>query len=102
MSNPTARCLSQGYHPMSPSTDMLPALPPMSSFRGGGVAPPPPPPPQSAYSSPPPPTTNGADLPPTSTRVPSSGSGTQQTGDALGKALASVSTVRFFRYFLKY
>lgn len=83
-------CLfAQGYHPMSSpgSHDMMQpsasGLPPMSSFRGNGPAPGGS---SSSYGSTSPPV-NGSDM------VPPQGhaSGSSQS-DALGKALASVST----------
>ena len=81
-------CLFQGFHhPVSPTQEMINSgLPPMSSFRGQTV-----PPSSSSFSSTSP-TVNGADM--VSNR--SNQGASQQTGDALGKALASVSWNFYF------
>jgi hypothetical protein len=75
----------QGYHPVSPDQEamMSSGLPPMSTFRGGPTT--------SSYTNTSP-TVNGSDM------IASRGShgnqgATSQTGDALGKALASVSNL---------
>ena len=66
-------------------------LPPMSTFRGpgGGNAPPGPP-----TSSPP---VNGGGSTPSADMVSAPTANSQQTGDALGKALTAVSSLLFFR-----
>lgn len=66
----------QGQYPSQHESMINSGLPPMSSFRGGQ-------PTTSAYSSTSPSVVNGSDM----IRNPAS----SQTGDALGKALASVS-----------
>ena len=79
----------QGYHAMSPNAEMMPGLPPMSSFRGGSL------PPSSAPYNNTSPAVNSSEIvgatnhANTSVAAPSGGS--PETGDALGKALASVS-----------
>ena len=87
------RVFSQGYPTMSPQHDSLmsSSLPPMSTFRGGQQVPPTS---SSNYSSTSP-TLHGTDLaappsahPPNAAAAPPGGS---QTGDALGKALGTVS-----------
>ncbi len=76
------------HHQMSPGshTDLLASgLPPMSSFRGGQVP--------SSYPDTPP-TVNGSEIPVgQGQQPPPPPPTTSQTGDALGKALASVSIV---------
>ena len=69
----------QGYpHPVSPNQDLLNSgLPPMSTFRGQPI------PPSSATY------TNSS----SSVTTGNQGQGSSQTGDALGKALASVSMI---------
>ncbi|XP_041355899.1 transcription factor 4-like isoform X1 [Gigantopelta aegis] len=70
------------YHPMSPNQDamnMSSGLPPMSTFRGSSM-----PTTSSAYSSTSP-SVNGTEMLPSR-----SSQGSSQTGDALGKALASI------------
>lgn len=78
-------CSFQGYSTLSPNHNamMPPGLPPMSIFRPDGQLPPS----SSGYSNTSP-TVNGSEM------INSRGSqGSSQTGDALGKALASVSKV---------
>ncbi|XP_052234646.1 transcription factor 4-like isoform X1 [Dreissena polymorpha] len=67
---------SQSHHPLSPSQDNLinPSLPPMSTFRGQPL-----PPSSATYTNPSSSHTGG-----------NQGQGSSQTGDALGKALASI------------
>ncbi|KAL3886751.1 hypothetical protein ACJMK2_026725 [Sinanodonta woodiana] len=81
------------HHSMSPSQDsmMNSGLPPMSTFRGNTI-----PPNSSTTFSSPSPTVNGSDMmgggggPGPSRSVSNHQGSSQQTGDALGKALASI------------
>ncbi|KAI0237614.1 Transcription factor 12 [Lamellibrachia satsuma] len=79
---------TMGYHPMSPNAEMMPGLPPMSSFRGGSL-----PPSSTPYTSTSP-AVNSSEIVGatnhTNTSVVAPTGGSPETGDALGKALASI------------
>ncbi|KAK2186930.1 hypothetical protein NP493_182g03041 [Ridgeia piscesae] len=79
---------TMGYHPMSPNAEMMSGLPPMSSFRGGSL-----PPSSTPYTSTSP-AVNSSEIVGatnhTNTSVTAPPGGSPETGDALGKALASI------------